>query len=871
MYSIVLQDRVALLMLIDAIMMHTSKGRQLFIQVNTASQYASCASSTSFKSFPANVTGVMALSTARYALPTSLHNYMYEIPKIIAICLPSRLSARGILFLGNGPYYFLPQSDVDVTRSCGLAYANRCYHDAHKQRLSARGILFLGNGPYYFLPQSDVDVTSYLSYTPLLKKTDTFGYFIRVNAIVIKNRSIKVPANITTKLSTTEHYTTLRTDIYYNVIRRFSKVTKKIPPAKAIAPFGLCFRTSKYNGTISLKVPGIDLSLQNGKNWTISTTNSIKQITKNVACLACVDGGVASEPAIMIGTFQFEDNLVVFDIVNSRFGFSSSLLRPETESKRGKSINLRLITMELTPIKIGAKSVGRATSRSRVPLQDAVVPYERSIDRGLTASVCLVTGTTMEVYGGTNAAIASCLSHTKARTIMFPYNNFEVLKLLENSVDVLKILENKLKSMKILENKLESLKLQENQPVDGLIPLPIKKIYIRITTSPAPQGHAKPSYGTIFTIITVSYVCGCDEEDQERNDSSKIETLTYHVIATYGVACHEYQCDDVRTTYSYKNPSCSPVTKNPILPGWLDCTCPVNVVNPVTGSCGEAVLNGDSFTLHMSNGRDIYSPDYGINPTAACAPSSAFQAFPANVSGVMAFSSSPYALPAYLYQPLKKILSLCLPSTLPAPGVLFYGTGPYYLPPQSNVDIRNFLTYTPLLKQPNSFGYFISIKSIIIKTRSTIVPANTFTKLSTIDPYTTLRTDIYNSVIRRFSMVTKRIPTAKPIAPFGLCYSTSSNNTKVTVKVPDIDMIVQDGKKWTISTANSMKQITKDVACLAFVDGGAISDAAIVIGTFQFEDNFLVFDLENSTFGFSSSLLRKKTSCSNFNFTLTNE
>ncbi|GJX40541.1 basic 7S globulin 2-like protein [Tanacetum coccineum] len=270
----------------DAIIMHTSKGRQFFLQVNTASQYASCASSTSFKSFPANVTGVMALSTARYALPDSFRNYMYEIPKIIAICLPSRLSARGILFLGNGPYYFLPQSDVDVT--------------------------------------------SYLSYTPLLKKPDSFGYFIRVNAIVIKNRSIKVPANITTKLSTTEPYTTLRTDIYYNVIRRFSKVTKKIPPAKAIAPFGLCFRTSKYNGTISLKVPGIDLSLQNGKNWTISTTNSIQQITKYVACLAFVDGGAASEPAIMIGTFQFEDNLVVFDIINSRFGFSSSLLRKQT-------------------------------------------------------------------------------------------------------------------------------------------------------------------------------------------------------------------------------------------------------------------------------------------------------------------------------------------------------------------------------------------------------------------------------------------------------------------------------------------------------------------------------------------------------------
>nr|GEZ47929.1 hypothetical protein [Tanacetum cinerariifolium] len=76
-------------------------------------------------------------------------------------------------------------------------------------------------------------------------------------------------------------------------------------------------------------------------------------------------------------------------------------------------------------------------------------------------------------------------------------NSFEVLKLLENSVEVLKILENKLESMKILENKLDSLKLQENQPEN------------------------------------LAGVFG-EEEDQEGNSSSEIETLTYHVLATYG-------------------------------------------------------------------------------------------------------------------------------------------------------------------------------------------------------------------------------------------------------------------------------------------------------------------------------------------------
>ncbi|GKC85481.1 putative aspartic peptidase A1 family protein [Tanacetum coccineum] len=343
-------------------------------------------------------------------------------------------------------------------------------------------------------------------------------------------------------------------------------------------------------------------------------------------------------------------------------------------------------------------------------------------------------------------------------------------------------------------------------------------------------------------------------------------------VCAYPVSCDEYQCTDIRTTYSYENPSCSPET-NTTLPGTV-CGCPVNVLNPVTGTCGQGLLSFEELYVYASDGRNPWDGTYGFYPHgAACVSSSSLASFPANVSGVMAFSTSPYAAPALLYQPLEKTLALCLPSNPSAQGVLFFGTGPYYLLPQADVDLSSYLVYTPLLKHPDSLGYYIGVDSIVIKKRSIGIPANTTTKLSTIDPYTVLRSDIYNSLVRRFSKVTKRIPPAKPVAPFGLCFSTSANSTKSTkvgITVPNIDLSLQDGKKWTISTSNSIKQVTKDVACLAFVDGGATSEPAVVIGTFQFEDNFLVFDLKNSTFGFSSSLLSKKTSCSNFNFTLTN-
>ncbi|KAI3790637.1 hypothetical protein L2E82_03832 [Cichorium intybus] len=335
-------------------------------------------------------------------------------------------------------------------------------------------------------------------------------------------------------------------------------------------------------------------------------------------------------------------------------------------------------------------------------------------------------------------------------------------------------------------------------------------------------------------------------------------------LCTSPVSCDEYQCTDVRTSYSYQKPYCSPPKNESISPGWGYCSCSVNVVDPVTGSCGQAKLNyWDDFTVNVSNGKNVLTGVYGVYPYAACAPSSAFQSFPANVTGVMALSSSPYALPAHLLEPLENVIGLCLPSTLSTSGVLFYGNSPYYLLPQKDVDVRSYLSYTPLIKHPDSFGYFIDVNNIVIKKRSISIPANATTKISTLDPYAILRTDIYNRVIRRFSMVTKRIPPAKPVPPFGLCFSTQSG-----LRVPDIDFSLPEGKKWTMSAANSIKQVTKDVACLALVDGGATSEPAIVIGSFQMEDNFLVFDLENSTFGFSSSLLRKQTSCSNFNFTL---
>ncbi|KAM0985127.1 hypothetical protein ACFX13_012660 [Malus domestica] len=102
------------------------------------------------------------------------------------------------------------------------------------------------------------------------------------------------------------------------------------------------------------------------------------------------------------------------------------------------------------------------------------------------------------------------------------------------------------------------------------------------------------------------------------------------------------------------------------------------------------------------------------------------------------------------------------------------------------------------------------------------------TKISTVNPYTVLETSIYNTMVNTFMKEVANIPKVKPITPFGACFSLKN---------------------------------------IGFVDGGKRPKTSIVIGGHQLEDNLLQFDLATSRLGFSSSLLFRRTTCVNFNFT----
>ncbi|KAJ7961556.1 basic 7S globulin-like [Quillaja saponaria] len=244
-----------------------------------------------------------------------------------------------------------------------------------------------------------------------------------------------------------------------------------------------------------------------------------------------------------------------------------------------------------------------------------------------------------------------------------------------------------------------------------------------------------------------------------------------------------------------------------------------------------------------------------------------------------------------------KKFAICLSPSTTSNGVVFFGNSPYVFHP-GNIDISQKLTYTPLLRNlfitasfpfsklfPSS-EYFIGVKSI--KINGNIVPLNTSllkidnkgiggTKISTVNPYTVLEPSIYKSFIEVFAkQLGKDFTKVAPIAPFGLCYNSKSLGTGTGIGmgcVPPIDLVLQnEDVVWRILGENSMVKVSNEVVCLGFVVATAREESgprmtSIIIGGHQLEDNLLQFDLDSNRLGFSSSLLLKQTTCSNFNFT----
>ncbi|KAG8370149.1 hypothetical protein BUALT_Bualt14G0087300 [Buddleja alternifolia] len=172
--------------------------------------------------------------------------------------------------------------------------------------------------------------------------------------------------------------------------------------------------------------------------------------------------------------------------------------------------------------------------------------------------------------------------------------------------------------------------------------------------------------------------------------------------------------------------------------------------------------------------------------------------------------------------------------------------------------------------------YFIDVQSIKLNGKSVELSHKLLkinekgiggTKIRTIVPYTVLHTSIYNTVTKAFTKPNR--PQVDRVPPFETCYKAPSiRSTSLVPGVPPIELVLQNNMTCTFFGANSMVYVNnRQVACLAFVDGSKKARTSIVIGGHQLEDNFLEFDVVRSRLGFSNTLLGRRTTCGNFNFT----
>ncbi|CAI0466345.1 unnamed protein product [Linum tenue] len=155
---------------------------------------------------------------------------------------------------------------------------------------AGKGAVFFGDGPYVMLP--NIDISKSLIFTP----------------------------------------TVLDTSIHKAVIATFAKELSGVPRVAGVRPFELCYNSTAIGSTrVGPAVPQIDLVLQSSNvHWRIFGANSMVQVKNDVICLGFVDGGVNPRTSIVIGGHQLEDNLLQFDLADSRLGFSSSLLFRQT-------------------------------------------------------------------------------------------------------------------------------------------------------------------------------------------------------------------------------------------------------------------------------------------------------------------------------------------------------------------------------------------------------------------------------------------------------------------------------------------------------------------------------------------------------------
>ncbi|KAJ4960568.1 hypothetical protein NE237_020478 [Protea cynaroides] len=281
----------------------------------------SCAPQDVLSGLDSGTQGIAGLGRSQIALPSQLISE-FGLTQKFAVCLPEETtmsitqSPAGVMFIGNGPYMFLPNVNVSLI-----------YTQLLTNPVSTSGTNF--------------------------KKEASVEYFIPMKSIKINGKDLFVSSSSFeihksgsggVKISTVAPYTTLSRAIYKVFTNAFVKEAEAMNMSRvaAVEPFRVCFSTNNVLSTrVGPAVPTVDLVLENVDStgvvdWMIFGANSMVQVKDDVLCLGFMKANKKStvttkvKAAIVIGGYQLENNLLEFDLAKSILGFSSSLLFSQT-------------------------------------------------------------------------------------------------------------------------------------------------------------------------------------------------------------------------------------------------------------------------------------------------------------------------------------------------------------------------------------------------------------------------------------------------------------------------------------------------------------------------------------------------------------
>lgn len=370
-------------------------------------------------------------------------------------------------------------------------------------------------------------------------------------------------------------------------------------------------------------------------------------------------------------------------------------------------------------------------------------------------------------------------------------------------------------------------------------------------------------------LVSVGYIVDLTAQHLWTNCETNYKSSTFSEPK-----CGSAQCKTANTSFCHTCPKAA-------RPFCHANTCGRLLENPVTHQSTIGEVAQDVIAFSSTDGSNPGPLAQIPNFLFTCSPSALVEmGLPKGVQGVAGLAQGHIPLQNQLASRLglKPIFTMCIPSSTNGNGVIFFGSeGPYTFLP--GIEVSRSLRYTPLTISP--FGeYYIHVKSIKINQK--LVPRlNTSllaltdigtgggTTLNTLLPYTVLEGSIFNAITSFFANQLSKVPTVKPIAPFGLCYESKSfTSTLLGPGVPSIDLELEgENAVWSIFGLNSMVEAQPGILCLAFVNGGSQYRASINIGTYQMQDIPLQFDLSRSRLGFGGPLSGLRTHCENFNFT----